>query len=198
MKRALLWAIALAYVPAAFADNAPVCLNKQGNAIVAPNNDQVIAWKTSTPSSYLDRGFIRGTIVTVIPSNPSHLHLEVSLSQKNGAGKANNIEIIYNMEFGQTPNDLRPGMEVIACGDYITSNQQNGPYPPSPDNAILHWVHKAMNDRHESGFLMIDGRLYGQEDAPPRRNFHSYGGGGADLELNIQGCHLDQGNCGTH
>jgi hypothetical protein len=197
MKRALLWAIAIAYVPVAFANSLPVCLNKQGNAIAAPINDQVLAWKTSTQNSYLDRALIRGTIVAVYPSNPSHLHLEVSLNPKGGSN-ANNIEIIYNTEFGQTPDNLRAGMEVIACGDYITSNQQNGPYPASPDGAILHWIHKAMNDRHESGFLMIDGQLYGQEDAPPRRGFHGYGGGGADLEIDPQDCHFDQGSCGTH
>ena len=197
MKRALLWALALASMPAAFADTIPTCLNKQGNPIAQPNNDQVLAWKQSTPNTYLDRGYISGTLVTVFNSNPSHLHLDVSLSRKGGNGKANDIEVIYNVEFGQTPPDLHPGMEVIACGDYITSNQQNGPYPPSPLDAILHWVHKAMNDRHEDGFLMIDGRLYGQQDAPPRKGFNGYGGG-SDLQVDVSGCHLDQGNCGTH
>lgn len=183
MKLVVFWALALAYAPVVFASaDLPVCLDKQGSPIESPNNEQVLSWKRTTQSSYLDRGYIRGTLVNIFDSNPSHLHLDVFLGQKGGPDKASDIEVIYNTEFGQTPDDLRPGLEVIACGDYITSSQQNGPYPASPLDAILHWVHKAMNDHHADGFLMIDGVLYGQQDAPPRGKFQKHRGG-ADAEI---------------
>jgi len=176
MKRFVFWAAALAYASTAFA-SAPVpdCLDKAGQRIANPNNEQVLAWKRTTQNSYLDRGYIRGTLEGVYGSNPSHLHLDVFIGQKGQASQANDIEVIYNVEFGQPPLHPQPGVEVIACGDYITSNEASGYYPASPLDAILHWVHKSMNDQHEDGFLMIDGILYGQQDAPPRRNFHDAG-----------------------
>jgi hypothetical protein len=169
MKRGLFLVLALAYAPFALASaEVPVCLDKQGEPIASPNNDLVAQWKRSTPNGYLDRAYVRGTLLRVYPSKPGHLHLEVALAQTGNPNKANELEVIYNVEFGHTPGALSAGLEVIACGDYITSTEQNGPYPASPVNAILHWVHKAMNNRHESGFLMIGGILYGQENAPAR------------------------------
>ena len=68
-------------------------------------------------------------------------------------------------------------MSIEACGDYITSTAQSGPYPPSPDGAILHWVHMNPAGRgHDAGFLAINGTLYGQDAAnagpkhPPYNN----------------------------
>lgn len=34
--------------------------------------------------------------------------------------------------------------------------------PPSPDGAILHWVHRSPSARHDSGFVVIDGVVCGQ------------------------------------
>ena len=149
----------------------PVCVNNRGDRIADPNNDQVLQWKKSTPNQYLNRGYIKGTLVGVYDATKGHLHLDVFIGNDGTGttGKDTDLEVIYNQEFGTVDtSQLKPGAQVIACGDYITSTKQSGPYPPSPLGAILHWVHKAMNDNHPSGFLMIDGRLYGQMDAPPR------------------------------
>ncbi len=78
--------------------------------------------------------------------------------------------MIYNEDFGVLP-DLNKDSVAQACGDYITSTDRSGPYPASPDGAIIHWIH--MNPRnvgHPSGFLIIDNVLYGKdyENAGPK------------------------------
>jgi hypothetical protein len=70
--------------------------------------------------------------------------------------------VIYNIEFGALPA-LSIGMNVAACGDYITV----GPNAqlPSPEPAIIHWVHVNPGTRdggaHPSGFLVINNQAYG-------------------------------------
>ncbi|MGZ3702774.1 MAG: hypothetical protein ACXWSD_13370 [Bdellovibrionota bacterium] len=161
-------------------DNLPPCVDASSNSMNY-NNGQVLKWKTTTQTGYLDRAFIKGTLVGVFDHGPDHLHVDVFLGQngvKGQSGRANDLEVIYNQEFGAVDGSkLTPGMEVIACGDYITSNQPNHGYPASPLDAILHWVHKSNTDRHASGFLMIDGVMYGQADAPPRHWNNNHGGG---------------------
>ena len=85
---------------------------------------------------------------------------------------ATTVEVIYNEAFGQMPT-LNPGAIIEACGDFITAKSQSGPYPASPDGAIVHWVHKAPNARHESGYVVVDGVVCGQNAGsaspkPPR------------------------------
>jgi hypothetical protein len=157
----------------------PVCVDKQGDRIADPNNDQVLQWKKTEPNQYQDRGYIRGTLVGVYDATKGHLHLDVFLGNDGTGqhGSDTDIEVIYNQDFGAVDqSQLKIGADVIACGDFIQSTKQSGPYPPSPLGAILHWVHKAMNDRHANGFLIIDGRPYGQMDAPPRPG-HNDGNG---------------------
>ena len=134
-----------------------------------PNNDQVLQWKTSTRSGFTARAFIVGVLVAILTDQGAHLHLEVDLSN-HGNGRAEHLEVIYNKQFGEVP-PLRLGMEVQACGDYITSTQVNNGYPPSPVGAIIHWIHMSPKpDRHPSGFLVIDGHLTGQNDPHDRPN----------------------------
>ncbi len=131
------------------------CLDKQRQSMTY-NNSQVVTWESSTPDQYLDRGLVYGTIQTIYPNKTGHTHF--ALSMAGGGG----IEIIYNDEFGELPA-LKPGMQVIACGDYITV----GPKArlPSPMPAILHWVHfnpgTRDGGRHPGGFLIIGGSPYG-------------------------------------
>lgn len=147
----------------------PECLDKDGRPISSPNNEEVLRWKTSTPNQYHDRALVAGTLVGVFSSKGDHLHLDVFLGQgAKGTGRDSDIEVVYNTAFGNVDEPLRPGMEVVACGDYITATDRAGRYPPSPVGAILHWVHKRMRGDHPHGFMMIDGTLYGQKDAPPR------------------------------
>ncbi len=162
--------LALFLAPAAWAGKSAssvVCMaNGQALAI---NNDKVLQWKASTPNQYHDRGHVSGPVMRVFDDRPGHTHFEIQI------GKSPNdvLEVVYNTEFGQLP-DIQVGMQVEACGDYITATAKAGPYPPSPSGAIIHWVHTNPSGRgHDSGFLIIDGVLYGQENPPAdhRRHF---------------------------
>ena len=120
-------------------------------------NDQVIAWKTSTPNQHLERGHVAGIIKEVYPDRNGHTHFSIKI----GNGPKDTIEVIYNVEFGAIPN-LATGMQVEACGDYITSTAATLQYQASPDDAIIHYIHKSTSRNHRNGFLMINGALCGQ------------------------------------
>jgi Protein of unknown function (DUF3465) len=144
----------------------PDCLDDNGN-VLDVNNGQVVQWKSSTPNSYHARAHVHGTITQVYPDHSGHHHFELSI----GKGSDATVEIIYNEDFGSVPA-LSEGQDVEACGDYITSTDQAGPYPASPDGAIVHWVHMSPRpDRHPSGYIAIDGQVYGQDgsNAGPKR-----------------------------
>lgn len=140
----------------------PICLDKDRRPIQGNNNEEVLKWKDTTKNQYLDRALIVGKFVGVLLDRQSHLQIEVDLGQGgNGQGKKDSIEIIYNKEFGAIPG-IRPGATIAACGDYITSREQAGRYPPSPAGAIVHWVHASNNpEKHPSGFVAVDGVVYG-------------------------------------
>jgi hypothetical protein len=122
-------------------------------------NVQVIKWKYTTPNQYRARAHVLGRIAQVYSDQTGHDHFAIQLA----AGRQGLLEVIYNHEFGELPN-LAIGMQVEACGDFINSNAQAGPYPPSPAGAIIHWVHINPSGRgHESGYLVIDGLLYGNQ-----------------------------------
>ena len=122
------------------------------------NNEQVLQWKSSTPNQYRNRGHVAGTLVRVYQTRDrDHDHMEVQI----GSQSTDTIEVIYNDHFG-VPHNLAAGDQVEACGDYKTSNAPSGHYQPSPDGAIVHWVHEATHGHHPSGYLVINGILYGQ------------------------------------
>ncbi len=152
--------------------NAPDCL--AGGQTLSENDAQVINWKTTTKNQYLGRAHIVGTLVQQYPDHSGHHHFEVKI----GSNTSDTIEVIYNEAFGAIPQ-MQAGSQIEACGDYITSNQPTGSYPASPDGAIIHWVHKAPNSRHESGFLIIDGVVCGQDSggAGPKPPHHGHGHG---------------------
>jgi hypothetical protein len=134
---------------------APECV-AYGKAIAA-NNEQVIRWKKSTANQFKERGHVLGIVTKIYDDRPSHDHFQIQLAQEPGA----TLEVIYNSAFGALP-ELQVGDKVQACGDYITSTAQSGPYPASPDGAIIHWVHR--NPRpsgHDHGFVIVNDRLYG-------------------------------------
>jgi hypothetical protein len=124
------------------------------------NNDQIIQWKTSTQNQFHARARAQGPITRLYSDRTGHKHFQISI----GSGAQGMLEVIYNQAFGALPS-LKVGMSIEACGDYITSYAQSGQYPPSPDGAILHWVHRSPKpQRHESGYVAINGKLYGQGD----------------------------------
>ncbi|MCM2323461.1 MAG: DUF3465 domain-containing protein [Oligoflexia bacterium] len=170
----------------AFAQEIPECLD--GGRSISVDNQQVLNWKRTTPNEFKERAYISGVLVAVYPDRNGHDHFQIQIGERPDE----TIEVVYNYQFGFLPNQLLPGMEVQACGDYITTTAQSTPtasapngYPPSPDGAIIHWLHKNPRGRgHESGFLVIDGALYGHgyAESPGRGRD---GGGGRSRRTNL-------------
>jgi hypothetical protein len=123
------------------------------------DNAQVLQWKKTTANQFLARAHVDGRVSRTFSDRSGHKHFEIKL----GEGSKDILEVVYNSAFGELP-PIQSGMNVEACGDYITSVAQAGPYPPSPSGAIIHWVHlNPSGHGHDSGFLIIDGVVYGQE-----------------------------------
>lgn len=139
---------------------APACLDSLGNSL-GNSDSQVAQWKTSTPNQFTARALVHGTIQQIYPDENGHNHFEIILDDHQTT-----LEVIYNISFGALPQ-LQAGEDVKACGDYITSTAPSGHYVASPDGAIIHWIHKNPNPKpnaHPSGFLEIDGVVYGQQN----------------------------------
>ena len=143
----------------------PACLDR-GNDLPI-NNDQIAEWKSSTQNQFLARGHVSGAISRIFPDHSNHNHFEIQMDTPTG----DTLEIVFSKCDGTLPA-LRTGMRVEACGDYITSMSHSGSNPVSPDGAILHWVHKSLpvdlcghnygdGGDHDSGYLAIDGQVYG-------------------------------------
>ncbi|MDR3608613.1 MAG: DUF3465 domain-containing protein [Oligoflexia bacterium] len=143
---------------AAFADTAPDCYDRNGH-VMAVDDGQVLQLKQSEPNGWRGRGNVDGTVIQVEPDHSGHNHFIVQIGPN---AQTDIIEIIYNYDFGDLPA-VQVGMEIQACGDFIESTAQNGPYPPSPAGAILHWVHVDPAHRHPDGFVMINGAVYGSD-----------------------------------
>ena len=139
----------------------PSCLDEHNNTL-AVDNQNVILWKTTTPNQTLKRSHVSGVIVKLYPDHSGHTHF----SAKIGPNANDTVEVIYNMSFGQIKN-LNVGMNIEACGDYITSNAPAGGYEASPDGAIVHWIHETNDaNKHKAGFLIINQALYGYPNQP--------------------------------
>jgi len=170
-KRHLLIGLVLGVVlhgGAVFADSAPPCLDTDGSQLDV-NNDQMLSWKKSTKNSWQARGHAQGPIVRLFNDKNGHNHFEIQIGNR----ASDTLEVIYNTEFGALPDQLDLGSDVEACGDYITSYAASGPYPASPSGAIIHWIHMSPNlNKHQSGYLMIDGVVYGGDiaGAGPKKN----------------------------
>ncbi len=147
----------LALVLTATASDAiPACIAVGRNLGV--NNSQVSGWKRTTKNQFLARAHVHGRLTKVYPVKNGHDHFEIEF---DGATR-DVLEVVYSLDFGNLPK-LALGMEVEACGDYITSNAATNQYPPSPDGAIIHWIHRNPSGKgHDSGYLVLDGRLFGQ------------------------------------
>lgn len=124
--------------------------------LISINNDQALQWRDHQSSGFKSRAFVQGTVDAVFPDHSGHRHF----SLKIGPGLADHVEIIYNLSFGQMPVPTI-GENAEACGDFIVATKSNGGFPPSPDGAIVHWVHRSPNSGHENGFVILDGTKYG-------------------------------------
>jgi len=130
-----------------------LCLGATGQPLPV-NNAQVLFWEANTSNQYLDRGHVLGFVGANYGDRNGHIHFQIVMQ---GAGT---IEAVYNNEFGALPQ-IKKGMAVEACGDYITSNAPTGSYQASPDGAIIHWIHRS-NGNHLSGYLRLDNQIFGQ------------------------------------
>jgi hypothetical protein len=139
----------------AFSDS-PLCMS---NGQPLPiSNEQVLNWKHTSRNQFKSRGHVEGTVGTVYKDATGHRHFQIVI----GANANDTVEVIYNEKFGKIPGSaLQKGAHVETCGDYITSNDRAGRYNASPDGAIIHWVHEATNGRHASGYVTIEGHVYG-------------------------------------
>lgn len=164
----------------------PECLDGGRSPINGAINRQVLEWKEKTQNQYHDRALIVGKLVNVLQERNSHLHLEVDIGTAGSlAARNESIEIVYNKSFGEV-DGFKTGSTVAACGDYITSNAKSGRYEASPVGAIIHWVHASTDPgKHAHGFLIIDGRLYGQKIPQDDRN--RQGNGFMEQFLNASG-----------
>lgn len=145
----------LIFTVQAFAET-PLCMS-EGQPLPI-NNEQVLNWKHTSRNQFKSRGHVEGTVGAVYKDVTGHRHFQIVI----GSNANDTLEVIYNQKFGKIPaSALQKGARVETCGDYITSNQRAGRYQPSPDGAIIHWVHEATNGRHASGYVMIEGQLYG-------------------------------------
>jgi len=129
------------------------------------DNERVIQLKHSTRNQFKTQGHVMGKITEVYPDRSGHKHFAIELGKTQDSASEEGIEVVYNEVFGALPS-LKPGMQVEDCGEYITSNAPTAVYPASPKGAIIHWVHINPNqggDAHPSGYLMIDGKLCGQD-----------------------------------
>lgn len=139
----------------AFTDS-PICMSK-GQPLPI-NNVEVLNWKHTSRNSFKSRGHLEGTIGQVYKNATGHRHFQIVI----GENPHDTIEVVYNEKFGRIPGEmLQRGARVETCGDYITSNSRSGRYNASPDGAIIHWVHESTNNRHESGYVIIEGQLFG-------------------------------------
>jgi hypothetical protein len=140
---------------AANADPLPDCLDNQGQ-VLPIDNAQVLEWKSSTQNQFRARAHVRGTLVKLYHDKNNHKHFGIQIGDNEGE----TLEVIYEKSFGPLP-DLAPGMIVEACGDYITSSQATSQYPRSPDDAIIHWIHRSNSPHHPSGFVAINDVAFG-------------------------------------
>ncbi len=130
----------------------PVCMAH--GRLLAVNTAQVLQWQATSANGYRDRAHIVGTLSQMYRDATHHHHIQVRLAPTD------TIELVYNEDFGPTP-PLHVGSTIEACGDYITSNAPLGGYRPSPDGAIIHWLHRSDQPGHDNGYLIIDGTVTG-------------------------------------
>lgn len=139
-------------------DRSLKCLYKGKNLPV--DDATVLKLEKTTQNQYTTQARVDGFVSEIYPDRNGHHHFAIQFNEDTRDG----IEVVYNDQFGVLP-DIKVGMKVEACGEYITSNKATAQYPASPMGAIIHWVHINPSKgpkAHPSGFLVIDGSVYGQ------------------------------------
>ena len=111
--------------------SSPTCLDESGRNIPV-DNDQAISDKKNTANGALSRDHVKGPITKIYPNQPGHNHFEIAL---NDSGDT--LEVVYDYAFGNLP-ELKEGMTVEACGDFINSYAPERGYQASPDLSLIH------------------------------------------------------------
>lgn len=132
---------------------APACLDKKER--MEFNDNRLLLYRDEMEKKFTARGFIKGTLISVIEDRQKHVHFEVDLDEDLQTTD-DRLEVIYNTKFGPLP-EFNAGDEIIACGDFVVD-------PYSPHGAVLHWLHSSPElKKHEHGYLMINGIIAGNE-----------------------------------
>ncbi len=149
---------ALLTISAAWADVPPPCRDKRKD-ILEIDNERALMVKKTKPDQTQVRARISGKVQKIYKDQTEHDHFSIQIGSKPGES----VEVVYSQDFGKIPEErLKVGAVVEACGDFIVSKKKTKRYPPSPDGAIIHWVHRS-NDpkRHPDGYVLVDRVLYG-------------------------------------
>jgi len=152
----------------------PDCFDIRGS-LLPIDNELVLNMKRSAPLGETRRAHVAGKVVRLFPDKVNgtgtvHAHFEIQIGDSQGEV----LEVVYSEDFGDMP-DPAVGSLVEACGDFINAYASQNGYPPSPSNAIIHWVHRSNSPRHQSGYVVIEGALYG--NGPDRKKGDHKGGG---------------------
>ncbi len=134
-------------------NSAETCFDKK--AVLEINESQLLTYRDMTEHGFKARGHIEAVVVEQTENRQGHLHFIADLDE-NLNTTDDRLEIIYNQQYGEIEKVL-PGQKVRACGDFIVDQY-------SPTKAVLHWLHLNPNkkkNKHEDGFLLIDGTLFG-------------------------------------
>ncbi len=146
--------------PARAADSnaAPTCMGTDSALTI--DNERALELKNSNSGAAI-RANVAGKVERIFKEQCNskgtcHDHFEIRL----GENSDDVLEVVYSMDFGDLPK-LQIGDDVQACGDFINTNVNPKRGPASPSGAIIHWVHRSTCMDHESGFVTINGTLFG-------------------------------------
>lgn len=137
-------------VPCTFANT---CYQKK--AVLENNEHELLKYKEMMDHGFKTRGHIEGIVVKETENRQGHFHFIVDLDEKLDTSD-DQLELVYNQQYGEIATVL-PGQKIRACGDFIVDQY-------SPTKAVLHWLHVNPNkkkNKHEDGFLLIDGTVFG-------------------------------------
>lgn len=139
-----------------YANWAQTCFDKKNSLEL--NESQLLTYRDMTEHGFKARGHIEAVVVEQTENRQGHLHFIVDLDE-NLESTNDRLELIYNQQYGEIENVVA-GQKIRACGDFIVDQY-------SPTKAVLHWLHLNPNkkkNKHEDGFLMIDGKAFGLLD----------------------------------
>ena len=151
----------LASLNPAFASAAdPTCIGV--GAAIPIDNARALELKNSNSGAAI-RANVAGKIDRIFnvqcnSKGTCHDHFEIKLGPKD----KDVLEVVYSNDFGDLPK-LQVGDDVQACGDFINTSAPPKAGPASPSGAIIHWVHKSTCMDHETGFVSVNGTLFGQD-----------------------------------